>query len=88
MLRKFTVKWRNHINDILSFWAVYGNERSGGVGMGVGRLGVGEGVVNGTLLQSSIYINYIILFLDLDRFEFMVFNATFNNISAILCKWV
>ena len=34
MLRKFTVKWRNHINDILSFWAVNGNERSGGVWRG------------------------------------------------------
>jgi hypothetical protein len=44
--------------------------------------------VRGTLLQSSIQINYIILFLDLDGFEFMVFKATFNNISAILCKWV
>lgn len=35
MLRKFTLKWRNRINDILSFWAVYGNERSGGVGRGL-----------------------------------------------------
>jgi hypothetical protein len=45
MLRKFTVKWRNHINDILSFWAVYEMKEvveCGGVG------------VRGTLLQSSI----------------------------------